>query len=674
MANNTVIQIKRSNTTATPSSLFQGELAWSNASQTIYVGNPDGSNTVTPIGTKLNYGTLAANAVLVTNSTSGINSIIVGNTVFSGASQSINVNGSTGTAGYVLVSNGTSNVYWANATTLTSVNTANAYTFTNVETFQANVVITSGNSTNQLLVGTIGLASNGVAITNNLIQVGNTSIYSNLSPSSLTTTTVLANVSGSYVSVSGQVNTATFYATTSANVGTYFIANSSGITSTGNTSLSGGVLLANSTVVNSSVYINSAGFTTTGNANAANFYSGANLVVNSTNIAWTGNTTTSPSISLSNTGALTIGNSSTTQTTSIITVANSVSNVQITPSTIAIGNTTTNTTVTNGLVQTTNGFYSVGQFNGTFTDGIVVDYVTNNGRISVGPGDSLTLYTGGVGTTSMAVVNTTGIYTGGVVNAAQYSVGSSFVVNSTVLSTSSNASFSGANVVISGTNTYISSNVTLGGSTITGTSTDLSIRNATVSGNLVVSGSVVSVNVQTLMVNDNIIELGDNNTSSDTVDTGWYSPAGNATAVWYSGMARIANKSSNTNPYFWIFGSNTNPNTATTIDSSSNSVTGTLQSYLTPYGTGGAFVANSTVVNITANSSLSSAIVANTLSLTTALAAAYGGTGQASYTTGDILYASGATALSKLSVTSNGQVLQITNNLPAYGGLDGGTF
>ena len=93
-----------------------------------------------------------------------------------------------------------------------------------------------------------------------------------------------------------------------------------------------------------------------------------------------------------------------------------------------------------------------------------------------------------------------------------------------------------------------------------------------------------------------------------------------------------------------------------------------------PYGTGGAFVANSTVVNITANSTVSSALVANSLTLTTALAASYGGTGQTTYTIGDVLYASGTTALSKLSVGANGTVLQITNNLPAYGVLDGGTF
>ena len=180
------------------------------------------------------------------------------------------------------------------------------------------------------------------------------------------------------------------------------------------------------------------------------------------------------------------------------------------------------------------------------------------------------------------------------INAASYSVGSNFVANTTAVS--------------------IGSNVSLTGATISGTSTDLTIRNATVQGNLVVAGSVTSVNTQSLVVNDNIIELADNNTTLDTVDSGWFSPAGNSTSVWYSGIVRQAAKSSNNNPYFWIFGSNTNPNTSTTIDTTANSVTGTLQAYLVPYGTGGAFVANSSTVLITANSTVSVNVTANNIS------------------------------------------------------------
>jgi hypothetical protein len=49
------------------------------------------------------------------------------------------------------------------------------------------------------------------------------------------------------------------------------------------------------------------------------------------------------------------------------------------------------------------------------------------------------------------------------------------------------------------------------------------------------------------------------------------------------------------------------------------------------------------------------------------LPAANGGTGQSSYATGDTLYASGATTLSKLTIGTTGQVLTVTGGIPAWG-------
>jgi hypothetical protein len=59
------------------------------------------------------------------------------------------------------------------------------------------------------------------------------------------------------------------------------------------------------------------------------------------------------------------------------------------------------------------------------------------------------------------------------------------------------------------------------------------------------------------------------------------------------------------------------------------------------------------------------------LTLGAALAAASGGTGQASYTTGDLLYATGATALSKLGIGTNGQILTSTGTAPQWSTLSG---
>ena len=65
-----------------------------------------------------------------------------------------------------------------------------------------------------------------------------------------------------------------------------------------------------------------------------------------------------------------------------------------------------------GNVRAGNGFYSTSTYTGAYTDGIVVDYVTGNGRISVGGSDGLNIYNGGVG--SSLIVN---IGTGGQVTA-----------------------------------------------------------------------------------------------------------------------------------------------------------------------------------------------------------------------------------------------------------------
>jgi len=52
----------------------------------------------------------------------------------------------------------------------------------------------------------------------------------------------------------------------------------------------------------------------------------------------------------------------------------------------------------------------------------------------------------------------------------------------------------------------------------------------------------------------------------------------------------------------------------------------------------------------------------------------YGGTGQTSYTTGDILYASGSNTLAKLSLGVDGKILQSNGTNVEYGDLDGGTY
>ena len=58
----------------------------------------------------------------------------------------------------------------------------------------------------------------------------------------------------------------------------------------------------------------------------------------------------------------------------------------------------------------------------------------------------------------------------------------------------------------------------------------------------------------------------------------------------------------------------------------------------------------------------------------TAIGAIYGGTGLTSYATGDLIYASASNTLSKLTAATNGQILQLSGGVPAWGDLDGGTY
>ena len=59
-----------------------------------------------------------------------------------------------------------------------------------------------------------------------------------------------------------------------------------------------------------------------------------------------------------------------------------------------------------------------------------------------------------------------------------------------------------------------------------------------------------------------------------------------------------------------------------------------------------------------------------TISLTGVVDVAHGGTNIASYTAGDVIYASGATTLNKLALGTSGQALIVSGSAPAWGAID----
>jgi len=225
MANNTM-QILRSNTTATPGSLANGQLAYTSNGDILYIGSPATSTPVIPIGGKMYPGTLTANLALVANSTSGLNNIIVGTLTLQGnatTNGSISANGSVGTGGQVLLSGGaTSNTYWGSGGAATPAGTTTMVQFNLTGALAANAGFTYTPSTN-----TVAIA--------NSITVG-----------TFTANSTLANVAA--INVIGQVNTATFEATTSANVGANIQITTSALTIAGNTTTAPSIwLTSNST-------------------------------------------------------------------------------------------------------------------------------------------------------------------------------------------------------------------------------------------------------------------------------------------------------------------------------------------------------------------------------------------------------------------------------------------
>jgi hypothetical protein len=402
--------------------------------------------------------------------------------------------------------------------------------------------------------------------------------------------------------------------------------------------------------------------------------------------------------------------------------------------TMFLGNNTINTVITSAGL-TVNGTATIANSSGVYTTGLVNSTSFRAGTTGTGTGGIVansTVYFIGNNTIN-AAVNTTTLYIGGNVianstgannafnlggtAAASYQLNSTLAGNVALLTANNannlggvlaanyvqntdsrvlsgnlsfsgaNVTFTGANLTVTGTNTAFTSNVTIGGTnaaisanltltgaSLTGTSTDLSMRNGTFSGNLIVQGAVITVNTAQISVNDNIIQLAYNQTTTDTVDTGFFAPAGNSTAIWYSGIARIAASSTNAAPVFRVFASNTNPNTAGTIDTSANTRTGFIQAFLAPYGIGGALIANSTNITITANSTLAVSITANSLSLSTPLSGTNGGTGLSSIANNSLIFGNSTNGFNALALGTSGFVLQSNGTAIVYDSLDGGTF
>lgn len=128
-----------------------------------------------------------------------------------------------------------------------------------------------------------------------------------------------------------------------------------------------------------------------------------------------------------NVAKITTANVGTLNSNVQVYISNTNGNTTITPTSLAIANVATiNSTgifTVNSVVLASNGVYSNGQFNGTYGDGIVMDYVTGMGRVSVGTADGISFYTNNVAGNLMFSANLTLLNVNAAVNSTSYTTG-----------------------------------------------------------------------------------------------------------------------------------------------------------------------------------------------------------------------------------------------------------
>lgn len=407
-------------------------------------------------------------------------------------------------------------------------------------------------------------------------------------------------------------------------------------------------------------------------ANQTGFYVGNSTVTGS----WTYTALTQ--------GTSVVGQSTITEGT--LGAASAVGGVQINTTSISLGNSTVNSTLTystyNGQAATVaNGGITVGNnqlvsnATGLWIDQTKIDH------------NSLSNFVGNkhIDHTSVTLTAGNGLSGGGDISASRsFAVIANsglsanatgvFVVPQNGLSVNTTGLYvvAGNGIISNTTGVFanVGSGITIASGAIA-VNTVLQITDLTLTGNLTVQGTTTTIDTTTLQVKDNMVVLADQlattGTFTDNVDTGWYLKTGNTSVNFYAGIARVAASSTNTNPYFKLFSTGTLPN-STIIDTSATQ--GTLQAYLNT----GALISNSTVVNITANATLSSALIANSLTLTTALLGIYGGTGKLTVANNALLVGNSTNGYNELTLGTQGYVLQSSGTALVYDILDGGTF
>lgn len=696
-----LIQIKRSITTATPTSLANGELAYSGntASDSLFIGNPNGLAVTRIGGKKFGHvydaapGTLTANATIITDAnslidtlkvgTASVNSVINATTVSTSnvvISGSLKANGGIGTSGQVLYSNGSVS-YWADlpASSGTVGGSNTQIQFNDSNGFGGSSGLTFNKTTNNFSVS-------------NTISVGGTTLNSTTYAGTSNNTNFVGSVSAANVVSNAQL---------SANLSNY--QTTSGLSAavaslTSNDSNNLGGTPAASYQLNSTLSANVATLT----ANNANYLGGtaaASFQLNSTLAANVQTLTANNANNLggqlpayytnaTNISTGTLDTARLPATANVTTAVNVGANVKLSTTEIRVGNATINTIITgnsisvNGQITTgqinlsgdilpvSNATYSLGNTTNRFKDLFLSGSTLTIGNTTLSTATGDLVLSGGIQVNTAASFSNTISVTGNASFTKDITVNGNTVLGD---STSDVIQFVGranSNLIPSANVTYDLGSQALSWNTFHANLAHVQYINVdqdmTVSGNLTVTGTLATINVATIAITDSLIQLASNNNTTDTLDIGFFGNyQSGADPHEHTGLFRDA-----TDGVYKLF-DNLQAAPTTTVDTANATFRiASLQAYLSS----GALTSNSTTVTVTANSTVNVNITANTLSLSTALGGTSGGTGLSSYTAEDILVANSSNGFRKLGVGSEGYILQVSSGVLAYGTMDGGTF
>jgi hypothetical protein len=403
-------------------------------------------------------------------------------------------------------------------------------------------------------------------------------------------------------------------------------------------------------------------------------------------------------------------------------------NVTINTTMVDVGNATIYTEITAGQVSLSGATINATNYSGTANNAnnlagaAASAYVNTSGNYTVAGNINFTaanVFFTNINVGANVVVNTTSFFVGNTtvntnITGGQISI-SGITVNSTIYQgTANNANNLNGQTAAFYTN---ATNITTGtlpmaqlGANVVNTSAAFTITGAhTYHANLVVGNSTVNVATSNSSITINAGNTATLNGSSLAIGNTTSNVVSNTTGFFVDGQAiytNATNLSSGTLPDARLSAAVVNTSGNYTVAGNIN-FTGTNTNFTTVYSganvyinTTSHFVGNSTVnTNITAGQISLSGVTINSTSYSGAannttylngqlasyytnatnistgtLAANVGGTGTTSYAVGDLLVANGTTSFRKMTVGTDGQVLQSNGTTIVYGSLDGGSF